>query len=106
MIVKVSSAIQIGGHLYQICFDHDLQDRNDWGEVNHHTQLITINESRLASQRTEALVHELLHVISRIFYHSNDDVTEQLIGSMSEGLTQVFVELGVELDWSDIKEKE
>lgn len=93
----------IGGHTYSVVFNADLKDENDYARVNHRLQKIELNPARPRSQIVEALIHELLHVINKVY--ANTSLGEDDIAAISEGLLQVFNQLGIEIDFSKIPEE-
>lgn len=101
--IKVPDSIKIGGHKYRIILDSGkrLVDDNSNAEINHRKLEIRINATRPDSQKREALIHEILHGADRIFGDGN--ISEAVIGTLSEGLNQAFDELGIRFKWSDIK---
>ena len=103
--IKVGKTCQFGGHTYSIKFDPGLQDDLDFGTVNSRTQEILINPVRPDSQKFEALIHEYLHISSHVFYHGEEEIMEKMIASLSEGMSQVRIGMGLELDWTEIKNK-
>lgn len=104
MKLVIPPRIQIGGHTYSVVLNVDLKDDNDYGRVNHRLQKIELNPARPMSQRVEAFIHELLHVINNVYGNAN--LSEEDIGVVSEGLLQVFQQLGIEPDFSQIPEEE
>lgn len=101
--IKVPDSIKIGGHKYRIILDGGkrLIDEAINGEINHRKQQIRINTTRPDSQKQEALIHEILHGVSKIYGDSDED--EKAITHLAEGLNQVFGELGIGFKWRDIK---
>lgn len=100
MCIKVRKQYQVGGHTYSVILNKGLQDSGDYGQVNHRTQEIEINPLRPESQKAEALGHELLHIINNVY--ADGRLSEGDVGALSQGLYQVFQQLGVKLDWQDI----
>ena len=100
MKLVIPPEIQIGGHTYSIVLNEDLKDDNDYGRVNHRLQKIELNPVRPMSQRIEAFIHELLHVINNVYGNAN--LREEDIGVISEGLLQVFQQLGIEPDFNQL----
>lgn len=100
MKLVIPPKVQIGGHTYSITFNEDLKDDNDWGRVNHRLLRIELNPARPLSQMLGALIHELLHVINNVY--GNSCLEEGDMHNVSEGLTQVFQQLGIELDFDQI----
>ena len=106
MEIKVPREIQVGGHTYRVLLSKDgLRDECYHGVVNHRTQEIRINAQRPASQRAEAFLHEILHVVDIVY--GQKESKEEIIHNFGEGLTQALCKgLDIELDWSDIPEEE
>lgn len=102
--IKVPKQIQVGGHTYSIALSKDLKDSDSWGAVNNRLQIIVINIERPESQRVEALIHEILHVINNVYHNGN--LEEGDVSDVSEGFCQVFSQLGIKLDWSEVPVKE
>lgn len=103
MKVKVPSRIQVGGHFYRVIYgtSDNFKDDGRRGRVNYRTLLIEIDPERPASQQTEALLHEVLHCINSIY--ATNRLDDEGLDHFSEGLIQLFVNLGIELDWGDIQ---
>ena len=106
MKISVPNQIQIGCHKYNIYFDSELSDDNYWGAVNYKHMEILINPIRKDSQRMSSFFHECLHIIKNVYGQRSENITEDLVDQLSEGFSQVICELGIELDWSNITEKE
>ena len=101
MIIKVSKYVKVGGHIYSIWFNEDLKDGGDYGIINHRKQVIEINPLRPESQKVETLIHEFLHFINWVY--CNENLTEDTISDLSQGIFQIIEQTKVELDWSEIK---
>lgn len=104
MKLVIPDKCQIGGHTYRVAFNASMKDEGDYGRVNHRLQKIELNPVRPESQRTEALIHEVLHVINSVYFDRH--LEEDAIAAISEGLLQVFQQLDIEVDWSQIPEEE
>jgi len=101
--MKVPQSITVGGHSYRIVLNDELVDDNSCATVNHRKLRIEINPVRPPSQRTEAFIHELIHIIDRVYV--NNELEERQIVGISEGLNQIISQLNIDLDWGDIKER-
>ncbi len=103
--LKVPDSIKLGGHKYKIILDYSkkLIDEGSNGEVNYRKQEIRINATRPNSQKREALIHEILHCVNKVY--DGETSEEKTITRLSEGLNQVFDELGIEFKWRDIRKK-
>ena len=100
--VKVPQTIQVGGHIYSIWFNRELDDEEHYGVTHHRKLTIEINPTRPESQQVEALWHEWLHLVNNTY--CNRRLDEEMLEGLSEGLCQVWQQLGITLDWGDIKE--
>ena len=96
---KVPKQIQVGGHTYTIGLSKDLKDSNSNAAVNHRLLAILIDDDRPESQKIEGLFHEVIHIISHVY---GVDLEEAQVDCLGQGIFQVFAQLGIELDWSDI----
>ena len=101
---KVPKQVQVGGHIYHIALSQNLKDSDSNAITNNRLQIIVINAERPESQKVEGLLHEIIHVVNNIYL--SRCLEESTIDSISEGLFQVFSQLGVKLDWSEIPVKE
>ena len=100
-IIKVPSVIQVGGHTYSIVLSDSLYAGGDDASVNRITQRIQVASSLPASERWAGLIHEFLHAINNIYCHHS--LNEQEIEGVSEGFNQIISQLGITLDWREIK---
>lgn len=103
MKMMVKKQYQLGGHIYTVVLDPDLEKQGDLGATDHIGQRIYINPTRPKSQMFEALIHELFHVINVVFVHH--DLAEHHIGGLAQGTLQLLSQHGIELDWSDVPYK-
>ena len=97
--IKIPDSVKVGGHKYRIILDNSkrLIDESTYGEVNHRKQEIRITANRPASQRREALLHEFLHCIDKVY--NRESIEEKVVTHLAEGLNQVFDELGIDFNW-------
>ncbi len=105
--IKVPQSIKIGAHSFTVRFDPQIDADHDRGVVHFNYGSIFINpEWKEKSTREVAFWHEILHIIDRTYNRNeitSDD--EKNIWALGEGLAQVMQELGINLDWSEIKER-
>ena len=99
--VVVPNEIQIGCHKYSILFDKALTDANVYGRRNPMLLSIRLSPDNQPSQNLVSLLHEFLHCISD--HYCSDKVDEGLIDGLAEGLAQIVQNMGIELDFSNIK---
>lgn len=102
MKVAIPPTTQVGGHKHEIVFTKDLIDEGLYGRVNHRTLRIELNPVRPESQQMEALLHEIIHVVSGVY--CNNHLSEDDVSGVSEGLCQVMRQWGIEFDLSQIPE--
>jgi len=102
MKIKVPSQIQFGSHTYKI-FLKDIFDDDSDGDALHLEQEILIRAKIPSSRKASVLIHEVIHIVSRVF---PTQLGERDVDCLGEGLSQfLFSDLGIELGWSGIKTK-
>lgn len=102
MNIKVPRRIQVGGHIYSIDYNEELQRKeNRWGTHDHHSLEIEIYPHTSSTVKSSTLLHELLHAITVVYSQSKCD--DDTIQSIAEGLTQIMGQMGITLDWGNIK---
>ncbi len=70
--------------------------------MNHRNQIINIETSVPLSIRNQTLLHEVIHIVDRVYVcRMDEDDLERLSNGLSELL---FDNLGIELDWSEIEQ--
>ena len=102
MKVKVPKEIKIATHVYRVRYDpHMRHDEACYGQVNHREQTIDIETSIPLSVRNQTLIHEIVHIVDKVYVcRMDEDDLERLSNGMAELL---FNNLGIELDWSEIE---
>lgn len=103
MIIKVPESIKVGGHTFAIAFSSDAMDDGHFAKFNLKRQRIELDTSLVVSMRAAALIHEILHAVD--FVYTNHHCEESAIEALAQGIYQVMEQLGIELDWSLIKER-
>ena len=102
MKVRVPKVIEVIIHPYKIMFQPYLKaDENFRGYCNVRTQEIRIEPNLPPSQRTYLLFHEIGEAIKDAY---NCGVSHDDLSLMATGYAEFFTKLGIELDWSLIKE--
>ena len=101
MKVKIPNTIKIATHSYKVVFDANLRhDEASYGQVNHREQIIRLEASIPPSLRDQTLIHEIVHIVDRVYVcRMDEDDLERLSNGIAELL---FNNLGVEFDWSFI----
>jgi len=104
MRIKVSKEIKIGAHSYKVVYKKHLgKDQGFRGTIEHRQEEIWIDPENPLCQRNCTLLHEAMHLISGVFSIGlEDDAIDRVAEGMAEFL---FNNLGIEFDWSDIKEE-
>ncbi len=103
MKVKIPQKIKISTHEYSIGYEtHLSEDEGFRGVCNHRTQAIKIDPTLPPSRRDQTLLHEIGHIVSKVYVM---DENEDNIDRLAQGYAELlFNNLGIEFDWSDIKE--
>ena len=104
MKVKIPKKIKFLTHEYEIVFDtKELQSAGTMGLTRHLFQKITLdNKVTPPSELNQIFLHEFIHVIERHMCIKIDDAD---VDRISEGISELLLQLGVEFDWSNIKEE-
>jgi hypothetical protein len=96
--LAIPLSLKVGGLDYKIeCSEEtarELRANGCWGEHNGWLQRIRIRKELGSQVQSQVFIHEVIHAISDIYLNGklNDD---DLVEPLSQGLTQVFEELGV-----------
>ena len=103
MKIKVPQKIRISAEDYEIFFQPHLSvDDAQSGQVWFRKNLIRVDPCFPRSAQFATLIHEVIHIIDRCYKcHLEEDNVERLARGISEFLAN---NLGIEFDWSDIKE--
>ena len=104
MKVKIPKEIKLLTHTYKIKFDtKELASAGTGGLTKHlYQEIILDNVAYKPSEVDQIFLHEYIHVIERHLCVKLDDADVERI---SEGLADLlFNNLGIEFDWSLIKE--
>ncbi len=103
MIVKIPKDIRVGAHRYRVEYNSLLwHEEGLKGCANHLKQFIQIDPVLAPSQKLVTLFHEINHIINNVYSCKLD---EDEINKMAEGWADLLMYLGIEFDWSLIKEK-
>jgi len=92
--IKIPESIKIGGHTYLINWEpmlHRTEGRQ--GRICFPSQDITLLTELHPDAEMESFIHEVLHGIDNVYL--NDHLSEDDISNMSEGLSQVLIEMGI-----------
>ena len=74
MKIKVPREIHLASHKYTVKFDpHMRHDEACYGQVNHRRQEINIETSVPPSTRNQTLLHEVIHVVDRVYVCRMDE---------------------------------
>ncbi len=103
MKVKVPNEIRIGAYKYKVEFNSHLCYDSNWaGSCCHREAKIVVDS--LGSRQTLdiTLIHEILHMIDKNY---SIHIEEDNIDRIACGIMEFLTSLGIELDWSNIKEE-
>lgn len=90
MKLVIPTKIQVGGHVFAVVFNEALMK-------------IELNPARPQSQMIESLLHEVLHAVNEVY--AGGKLGEEEVHAISQGLLQVFKQLGIEVDFTEIPEE-
>jgi hypothetical protein len=100
--MKIPKTILVSGTEYTIILDHGLIKRGLVGEIDSETETIRISPAQSAGARFTTLLHECVHAINWKYCH--DELSEEQIEAMDEGLLQVAICLmgDRKIDWGEV----
>ena len=103
--ILIPRQIKIATHPYEIVLKPHLRDDDKrLGSANHRIQRIEIEPDQCPSDLTVVLLHEIIHIIERAY---NCDISDPDVDRIAQGMAEfLFNNLGIELDWGDIKKLE
>jgi len=106
MKLVIPEEIQVGAHSFKICWSSKILDLQEarGGMVYRKELLIRLLPNRPITQGFQTFLHEVLHAIDNVFVNS-DELTENQVQLLAAGLAQVFASMGIEPDFSQIKEE-
>ena len=105
MELVIPPEVQVGAIMYGLCRNDRLLERlNLSGHINSKDQLIRIAH-RKPDQEFLILVHEAVHGICDELGITSGDTSEEFTKALSTGITLFLLSLGIELDFSQIKEE-
>lgn len=94
--IQIPETIKIGGLDYRMRFDVEAQKElkysSNWGCTTHSKQEIAFDIDALPQKLSETFIHEILHLAER---NAKEDLDEKIVGRLSNGLHQIFEQLGI-----------
>ena len=104
MKLVIRPEIQIGALTYRIMYNDWLLDKLGFqAHCSSKDQKIYLHTGLTAIANFEDLNHELIHIAS---WTSAHEIDEDAVKGISNILTQALLNLGIELDFSQIPEEE
>ncbi len=101
MKISVPARVEYSAQWYGVSYKkHMRTDDHLTGCLNCRTRKVEIDPDETKEERDLSFVHENLHIID-IKYKTGLD--EDNIERLSNGLMELFKNLGIELDWSGVK---
>lgn len=100
LTIKLPTSIEVSGKTYAIRFDpYLIVDTGDKGEHRSATQEIILQGGYPYESILEALLHELIHAVNYVYCANR--IPEADINSLSEGLFQIWKQLGISVELPD-----
>jgi len=98
---------QIGAHTFKIRWSRkilDIQDARGGGEYRQDL-IIRLMPDRPITATFQTLIHEAIHLSDIVHLGSESKLAEIEVQTVSSGLAQFLLSLGIEPDFSQIKEE-
>ncbi len=100
--VKIPKTIKVAGRSYTIKFSKDLlRDNEDRGQVCFGNQIIQLYDRLDKEQLNVTFLHEIIHAIDEHLC-GRAGINEKDTNGLAEGIFQLFTDLDIEFDWSEI----
>ena len=92
VIGALPDEVVIGGLTYVVGVDESFAEAaNAYAAVNTHVLKIKVRVRDVSPQRIQiALLHELIHAISKVYGSAGEELKEEWVKSLAYGLYQVF----------------
>lgn len=102
-MVRIPKTIKLGPHTYKIWRSSSMRaDDELLGKAHYKRQTIDIDGTMPESELMVIFLHELIHVIARV-YHAGDQYSEDTIDSMANGFATFLKDnLDITFDFRDI----
>jgi len=106
MKLIIPSKCQIGAHTFKIRSSPRIMDIQDakGGSEYRQEHIIRLMPNRPASSTFQTLIHEAIHLGDGVF--GTNSIPEEVVRLLGGTLAQFLLSLGVEPDFSQIKEEE
>ena len=107
-VVKVPRELWISGSAYQVRLQRGLLANSDnQGQSCGNASLIEVDPELNTSKRTEVFLHECVHQIGNALgWTRKAPLAEADVIALGHGLAGLCRELGIELDFSELAERE
>jgi Zn-dependent peptidase ImmA (M78 family) len=101
--ISVPNKLNLGVHEFEISFDKTLVDAQSYGRTLHASEYIRLNPINTDAQNNVTFWHEFFHAISS--QQLGRSLTEEDACCLSEGTALILKQLGVTLDFSELKKE-
>jgi hypothetical protein len=102
MKIKIQEELNIGCHPYQVVFNKLLYDAQAFGRSSMGNEYLQLNPTNTLAQNEVTLWHEIISILYDNLI--GERLSENVACALSEGICAVFKEMGIEFDFSKIKE--
>ena len=99
LVVPWPRTVQVGGKIIKVVQVPNLIGTDGlMGAFCMGSLTIEIDAGLLPILKTETYFHEITEAVNKIWF--SDTMSHEDINRMGEALTQVWMEMGIEIDWS------
>lgn len=100
--IKMPDILDINAHPYRVYFNKLLIDGHAFARSSMSSEILQLNPTNTDAQNTVSFWHEILEILYLNLIGEN--MSENEACAISEGLCQVFKDLGIYFDFSKINE--
>jgi hypothetical protein len=112
--VKFPKSLKIGPYVWAVDRPKRIRRREGdgvrdrWGEIDYTAETIRVVDYAGPSQRVETLLHEALHAVAYAYGLGEDVLSEETIGRLSPGITDMLITNGllVDFEFTDVEREE
>lgn len=102
--IKIPAKIQVGGHYFNIVHNSDIDAGGDRAKIDFKRLVISLHPEKHPTIKGQSLIHEFLHAVIEIYLNGQIQ-SEDMVEPLSEGLWQIFQQLEIEFDYSNLTDE-
>lgn len=102
MKIRIEEELNIGCHPYKVIFNNLLHDSPAFGRSSMGSEYLQLNPQNTQAQNETSFLHEIISILH--FNLIGENISENVACALSEGLCAILNNMGIEFDFSKLKE--